>query len=41
MRIVLAGYPSVPGATLLAKPRQAHERLAAFWRLLMFDRAVT
>src|SRR5215470_17590160 len=37
VRIVVAGYPPIPGATLLAKRRQARERLDAFRRLLMFE----
>src|SRR5215813_9823836 len=37
VRIVVAGYPPIEGATLLAKRRQARERLDAFRRLLMFE----
>jgi len=37
VRIVVAGYPPIPGATLLAKRRQARERLDEFRRLLMFE----
>jgi proline racemase len=37
VRIVVAGYPPIPGSTLLAKRRQARERLDEFRRLLMFE----
>jgi proline racemase len=37
VRIVVAGYPPIPGATLLAKRRQARERLDHLRRLLMFE----
>src|SRR5215471_17954622 len=37
VRIVVAGYPPIEGVTLLAKRRQARERLDAFRRLLMFE----
>ena len=37
VRIVVSGYPPIPGATLLAKRRQARERLDEFRRLLMFE----
>ena len=37
VRIVVSGYPPIPGSTLLAKRRQARERLDEFRRLLMFE----
>jgi len=33
----VAGYPPIPGATILAKRRQARERLDHYRRLLMFE----
>lgn len=37
VRIVVAGYPPIPGATILAKRRHARERLDHYRRLLMFE----
>jgi proline racemase len=37
VRIVVAGYPAIPGATVLAKRRYARENLDRFRRLLMFE----
>jgi trans-L-3-hydroxyproline dehydratase len=37
VRIVTAGYPPIPGATLLDKRRYAREHLDAFRRLIMFE----
>jgi proline racemase len=37
VRIVVAGYPPIPGSTLLAKRRHAREHLDRFRRLLMFE----
>jgi proline racemase len=37
VRIVVAGYPPIPGATILAKRRHAREHLERYRRLLMFE----
>lgn len=37
VRIVTAGYPPIPGATILEKRRFARDHLDAFRRLLMFE----
>jgi proline racemase len=37
VRIIVAGYPSIPGATILAKRRYAREHLDHLRRLLMFE----
>jgi trans-L-3-hydroxyproline dehydratase len=37
VRIVVSGYPPVPGATILAKRRHAREHLDQYRRLLMFE----
>jgi len=37
VRIVTAGYPPIPGATLLAKHRHARERLDHLRRFLLFE----
>jgi proline racemase len=37
VRIVTAGYPAIPGATILAKRRHARERLDHLRRLLIFE----
>jgi trans-L-3-hydroxyproline dehydratase len=37
VRIVTAGYPPIPGATLLAKRRHARERLDHLRRFLLFE----
>ncbi|MGE3966788.1 MAG: proline racemase family protein [Dongiaceae bacterium] len=37
VRIVTAGYPSIPGATILAKRRYARDRLDHLRRLLIFE----
>lgn len=37
VRIVLSGYPEIPGATILAKRRHAAEHLDHLRRLLMFE----
>ncbi len=37
VRIVTAGYPEIPGATILAKRRYARENLDHLRRLLMFE----
>ena len=37
VRIVVAGYPPIPGANILAKRRHAREHLDRFRRLLMFE----
>jgi trans-L-3-hydroxyproline dehydratase len=37
VRIVLAGYPPIPGPTILAKRRYARERLDHLRRLLIFE----
>ena len=37
VRIVVSGYPPVPGATILAKRRHAREQLDHYRRLLMFE----
>ena len=39
VRIVVAGYPEIPGATILAKRRHARENLDRYRKLLMFSRA--
>ena len=37
VRIVVSGYPDIPGATILAKRRYAHDHLDHLRRLLMFE----
>jgi trans-L-3-hydroxyproline dehydratase len=37
VRLVTAGYPAIPGATILAKRRHAREHLDHLRRLLMFE----
>nr|WP_298688182.1 proline racemase family protein [uncultured Dongia sp.] len=37
VRIVTAGYPAIPGATILEKRRFARDHLDAFRRLIMFE----
>src|SRR5262249_12730905 len=37
VRIVTAGYPEIPGATILEKRRSARESLDRFRRLIMFE----
>jgi trans-L-3-hydroxyproline dehydratase len=37
VRIVVAGYPKIPGATILAKRRHAREHLDRYRKLLMFE----
>ena len=37
VRLVVAGYPAIPGADILAKRRHAREHLDHFRRLLMFE----
>jgi len=37
VRIVTAGYPAIPGRTILAKRRHARDHLDAFRRLIMFE----
>ncbi len=37
VRIVVSGYPPIPGATILAKRRYAREHLDRYRRLLMFE----
>ena len=37
VRLVVAGYPPIPGATILAKRRHAREHLDHLRRLLMFE----
>ncbi len=37
VRIVVSGYPEIPGATILAKRRHAREHLDRYRRLLMFE----
>ena len=37
VRIVVAGYPKIPGATILAKRRHAREHLDHYRKLLMFE----
>jgi trans-L-3-hydroxyproline dehydratase len=37
VRIVVAGYPEIPGATILAKRRHARENLDRYRKLLMFE----
>jgi len=37
VRIVVSGYPPIPGATILAKRRHAREHLDRYRRLLMFE----
>jgi trans-L-3-hydroxyproline dehydratase len=37
VRLVVAGYPPIPGATILAKRRYARERLDHLRRLLIFE----
>ncbi|HEY2892526.1 MAG TPA: proline racemase family protein [Dongiaceae bacterium] len=37
VRIVVAGYPKIPGATILAKRRHAREYLDHYRKLLMFE----
>ena len=37
VRLVVAGYPAIPGATILAKRRYARERLDHLRRLLIFE----
>jgi len=37
VRLVVAGYPPVPGPTILAKRRHAREHLDRFRRLIMFE----
>jgi len=37
VRIVVSGYPEIPGATILAKRRHAREHLDSYRKLLMFE----
>ena len=37
VRIVVSGYPEIPGATILAKRRHAREHLDRYRKLLMFE----
>ena len=37
VRIVVSGYPAIPGATILAKRRHAREHLDRYRKLLMFE----
>ena len=37
VRIVVSGYPHIPGATIMAKRRHAREHLDRYRRLLMFE----
>ncbi len=37
VRLVVAGYPAIPGPTILAKRRYAREHLDRYRRLLMFE----
>ncbi len=37
VRLVVAGYPAIPGATILAKRRHAREHLDRYRRLIMFE----
>ncbi len=37
VRLVVAGYPAIPGATILAKRRHAREHLDNYRRLIMFE----
>ena len=36
VRIVVAGYPKIPGATILAKRRHAREHLDRYRKLIMW-----
>jgi len=37
VRLVVAGYPAIPGPTILAKRRNAREHLDRYRRLIMFE----